>query len=132
MGLEFIRTTNAEIADTPLSQAVRAGDFLFVSGQVGRRASGEWALETLESQTRVTLQNVQAIVEAAGGSLRSICKVQTFLADAADYEEYNEIYREVFPAPCPARSTIVTQLVRPELRIEIEAIAYLGADEPQA
>lgn len=124
--MDFICTPNAEIADTPLSQAVRAGDFLFVSGQVGRRPSGEWET-TLDAQTRCTLDNVQAIVEAAGGSLRSICKVTTFLASAADFDEYNAVYCEYFPEPRPARSTIVTGLVRSDLRIEMEAVAYLGA-----
>jgi 2-iminobutanoate/2-iminopropanoate deaminase len=125
--MKFIETQDADRSPVPISQAVRAGDTLYLSGQVGCRPGGEWATgEDFETEVRVTLDNVRAVVEAAGGSLRSICKVVAFLADPTLFERWNAVYREYFAAPFPARSTICCGLIRADLRIEIEAVAWLG------
>lgn len=129
-GLEIIRTTaatNSADRGIPLSQAVRAGDFIFVSGQVPLSPDGRADVEGINAQTHLCLQNIKAILEAAGASLADVVKVQVFLTDMANFPEMNEVYKEYFPSDPPARSAFgVKHLGRVESKflVEIEAIAY--------
>jgi 2-iminobutanoate/2-iminopropanoate deaminase len=113
--------------DVPLTHAVRAGDYVFLSGQIAARPDGSLVIGDFAAEARAVLDNVSAAVEAAGGTLSDICKTTVFLLNATLFEPMNGVYREYFTPPFPARSTIVAPLSNPDLRIEIEAIAYLPA-----
>ena len=110
----------------PLSPAVKAGGFVFVSGYPGYRDRKTGALvEGIEAQTRETLEVIKDILEAAGSSLDKVVKVTVFLGNAQDFPKMNEVYRTFFPKDPPARSTIVTGLVLPEILVEIECMAMV-------
>ncbi|HEX77751.1 MAG TPA: RidA family protein [Dehalococcoidia bacterium] len=110
----------------PLSPAVKAERFVFLSGYPGYRDRKTEALvEGIEAQTRETLEVIRDTLEATGSSLEKVVKVTVFLKNAQDFAKMNEVYRTFFPKDPPARSTIVTDLVLPEMLIEIECIAMV-------
>ncbi|MGH9400802.1 MAG: RidA family protein, partial [Terriglobia bacterium] len=104
------------------SPAIVADGFVFVSGQGAvNPKTNELELGDIRSEARQTLRNIQAILEAAGSSLRDVVRLGVFLADMKDFEVMNEVFREFFPEDPPARSTVGAQL--PKIKIEIDAIA---------
>jgi reactive intermediate/imine deaminase len=107
----------------PYSPAMRAGDFVFVSGQVPTGPDGELVSGGIEAQTRATLENVKATLALAGCTLADVVKCTVFLADARDFARFNVVYAGYFDKAPPARSTVNAPLVV-DCRIEIEAIAY--------
>ncbi|MGO4247582.1 RidA family protein [Paenarthrobacter sp. RAF54_2] len=111
--------------DVPLTHVVRAGDYVYVSGQIAVRSDGSLVIGDFPAETRAVLDNISAAVEAAGGSLADVCKTTVFLLNATLFEPMNSVYREYFKKPYPARATIVAPLSNPDLRIEIEAVAYI-------
>jgi 2-iminobutanoate/2-iminopropanoate deaminase len=123
--LERIVADGAPRASGAYSQAIRAGDFVFVSGQGPLDPeTGEVHGDTIEEQTERTLRNVEAIAKAAGGSLRDVVKVSAFLASIDDFPAYNATYERVFDAePRPARTTTGAQLQN--ILVEIDAVLYL-------
>ena len=125
--MEHIRTDKAPLPLTCYSQAVRAGGFLFVSGQVPLDPKTKKPVEGgIESQTRQALENVKAIVEAAGSSLKKVVKVTIFLKNIEDFKRMNDVYCTYFTKDFPARTTVQAEPAIQELLIEIEAIAFLG------
>jgi 2-iminobutanoate/2-iminopropanoate deaminase len=109
------------------SPGIRAGDFIFVSGQVGRDpATGNVAGESIEEQTARALENVKAVLEGAGATMADVVKVSAHLSDLALFERYNRVYSTYFPDPKPARTTVASRLPSTFL-VEIDAIAYVGA-----
>jgi reactive intermediate/imine deaminase len=96
---------------------------VYTSGQTGMGVDGAVA-EGVEAQTRQTLENVRVCLEAAGCELADVVKVTAYLADMADFETYNAVYREFFAQPYPARTTVGAALA-PGLMVEIEAVAQL-------
>ena len=109
----------------PFSAAVRTGDLLFVSGQVGIR-DGETG-DGIEEQTRFTMENIRDVLAQAGASLTDVVKVTVFLTDMSVWPAMNEVYREYFPQDPPARSALgATALALPALLIEIECVAEVG------
>jgi len=110
----------------PLSPAVKAGGFVFVSGYPGfqKRETGA-PIEGIEAQTRETLEVIKDTLEAAGSSLDKVVKVTVSLRNAQDFPKMNEVYRTFFPKDPPARTTLVTGMVLPKLLIEIECIAMV-------
>ena len=109
----------------PFSPAIRAGDYIFVSGQGGfQDPKTGGAIEGIEAQTRQCLENMKQVLETAGSSLHDVVKVTVFLGNVADYAKMNETYQSYFPKDQPARSTAVTGLVIPNMLIEMECIAY--------
>lgn len=106
----------------PISTGIRANGLLITSGQVGRDVHGRMA-RGLAAQTRQALENVKAIVEAAGGTMEDVVKVTIYLTDVARMAELNAVYREYFPEPRPARTTIEIPRVGLEGEVEIEAWA---------
>jgi len=112
------------LSDRPYSSAVRAGDFVFVSGTVGTVDGKGNPVEGIEDQTRQCLQNVKKALEAAGASLDDTVKVVVFLRRPEDWPRMNEVYREFFRTPLPARTAVVPELIRPEILVEMECIAY--------
>ncbi len=110
----------------PYSPVILSGGFAFVAGQVGMDpTTGQLAGETIEAQTRQTLQNVGLLLKAAGCDFRDVVKTTAFITKAEFFPPFNAIYQEFFPEPRPARSTIVCALVRENLLVEVEVIAKL-------
>lgn len=128
--MEKIQTANAWMSPNPLSQAMRVGDVLYVSGQLGMDPrSGELAGVGIGEQTRAAIANLTAVLEAAGGSLKDVVKTTCFLTDLArDAGEFNRIYAESFEHR-PARSTIGVADLGPGRLVEIEAVAIVGDGE---
>jgi len=108
----------------PYSPAVRAGDYVFVSGQTGYKDWSGKEITGIEAQTRQCFENTKLVLQAAAASLEDIVKVTVFLSDAADFAKMNEVYKTYFPKAPPARSTIQAGMVIPGMLIEIECIAY--------
>lgn len=119
-----ITTENAPAAIGPYSQAIQAGDMLFVSGQIPvDPATGEIPA-TVSLQARRSLENLKAVVEAAGYRLTDVVKTTVFAADIADFAEVNAVYAEYFPNNAPARSFVAVKDLPKGVKIEIEAIAW--------
>ena len=111
----------------PLSPALMAGNMLFVSGQVGiDPMTGTVVGPDIESQTRQTLENLKALVEAAGLTLDDVVKTNVFVTDVGNFPAMNAVYRQYFAEPFPARSTVGIALANSDLLVEIEAIAIKG------
>jgi len=121
---DIISTPRSPKAIGPYSQAIKANGFIFVSGQLPiDPASGQLALGDAAVQAKVVLENVKAIVEAAGSSLTKAVKATIYLKDLNDFAKVNEIYGEYFPAAPPARSTVEVARLPKEVSREIDLIA---------
>ncbi len=108
----------------PYSPAVRAGDFVYVSGQVPRDPrTGELLGATIEEQSAATLANLRRVLEAAGARMEDVVAVTVYLADEDDWGAFNAVYRTVFQAPFPARTVVGAGLRG--VRIEISAVGFL-------
>ncbi|MCX6625980.1 MAG: RidA family protein, partial [Acidobacteria bacterium] len=107
----------------PYTPGILAGDYLYVSGQGGRNAAGELA-SGQEGQLRQCLENVKAIVERAGLTMKHVVYTQVYLVDATDEGPLNKLYKEYFPADPPARSTIGAVRMPTDTPVEISAVAY--------
>lgn len=110
-------------SDLPFSHGFRGGNLVFTSGQVGTDPKTGQVVEGIEAQTRQALENVEAVLEAAGCSRTDVVKVTVFLADMRDFGAMNNVYAEFFSKPYPARSTVEAKLANQSMRVEIEAIA---------
>lgn len=110
----------------PLSSATKAGGFVFVSGQVATDRDGKVFLGDFAREVEDTLDNVEACLAAAGARPDQIVKIGAFLSNATLFAPFNEIYRRRFPSAPPARTTVVVAFGHPDVRVEIEAIAYVG------
>ncbi len=119
-----ISTDTAPGAIGPYSQAIVAGEFVFCSGQIPLDpGSGELITGAIEEQTRRVLDNLRAVLTAAGTSLDRVVKTTIFLADMNDFATVNAIYGEYFQHEPPARSTVQVARLPRDVRVEIEAIA---------
>ena len=111
----------------PYSQAVRAGDWLFVSGSLGLDpATGAFVPGDAAAQARRALENMSAVLAAAGASMEDVVKTTVFLADMNDFAAVNAVYGEFFTGVPPARSAIQAARLPKDAFVEIEAVAYLG------
>jgi len=110
----------------PLSHATRAGDFVFVSGQVPTDADGAIFVGDFAREVESALDNVETVLAAAGARPDQIVKVGAFLSNAILFAPFNEVYRRRFGSAPPARTTVVVSFGHPDVRVEIEAIAYTG------
>ena len=109
----------------PYSPAVRAGDFIFVSGQVPvDPVTNKMALGDIGQETRQTLNNLARILEGCGASLQDVVKCTVFLANGADFAAMNAVYQEFFDEAKPARTTVVSGFALADIKVEIDAIAY--------
>jgi len=125
--LSAVSTGSAPKALGPYSQAIRAGQFLFVSGQVPiDPGTGELVGGTIADQTRRAFENIRAILQAGGASFQQVVRTTVYLADLGDFPAMNEVYAEFFTAPQPARSTIQAARLPRDARIEVDVIAFLG------
>ncbi len=107
----------------PLSKAVRAGDWVFVSGQTAIDKDGAVLAGGIEVQTRRVLEGIRAVLQEAGSSLAEVVKTTVWLADPRDFWSFNRAYAEFFPEAPPARSTVRADLML-DCKVEIEALAY--------
>jgi 2-iminobutanoate/2-iminopropanoate deaminase len=123
---EPIKTENAPGAIGPYSQAIRAGGFVFVSGQIAiDPATGEFVAGGVAEQTERVLKNLAAVLKAAGSSLDKVVKTTVFLADMKEFTEMNEVYATFFSEAPPARATVAAAGLPRDARVEIEAVALL-------
>ena len=120
----IVSTTSAPAAIGPYSQAIRMPPFVFTAGQIAIvPATGQLAGDDVRTQTRQVLENVSAILLAAGTSLDRVVKTTVFLKDMSDFQAMNEVYAEFFPEHPPARSTIAVAGLPLGAQVEIECIA---------
>jgi 2-iminobutanoate/2-iminopropanoate deaminase len=122
-----VKTDKAPKAIGPYSQGVRAGDLIFVSGQIPiDPATGELVTGPIEDQTRRVLQNVGAVLAAAGRSLADVVKATVFLQDMNDFARMNAVYGEFFAVPYPARAAVQVARLPRDVKVEVEVIAVAG------
>ena len=111
----------------PYSPAVKAGGFIFVSGQIPMdAASGQMSYGDIQHETRVTLGNIQRILEGSGATLDNVVKVNVYLANEGDFVQMNEVYISFFGKDRPARTTIGCKFANPTMKVEIDCIAHVG------
>src|SRR5437763_6383204 len=123
---EIIKTEGAPAAIGPYSQAVRAGGFIFCSGQIPLDPkTGEFVAGGGAEQTEQVMRNLAAVIEAAGSGLDRIVKTTVFLADMNDFAAMNEVYGRFFKENPPARATVQAARLPRDARVEIEAIALV-------
>jgi len=123
---KIIRTELAPAAIGPYNQAVKAGDFLFISGQLGLDPGNGKMADGLSNQVDRVLSNLKAVVEAAGGGLHSIVKTTVMLQSMDDFKEMNNIYMKYFKEDPPARAAYEVAGLPLGALVEIEAVAHLG------
>ena len=127
MKKEIISTENAPKAIGPYSQAVKAGNFMFISGQIPLDPkTGDLVSESIEDQAKQVLNNIKSICKAAGYSLDDIVKISIFLTDLGNFATVNEVMKEYFAEPYPARATVEVSGLPLGVNIEIEAIVLIN------
>jgi len=124
---ERIQTDKAPAAIGPYSQAIRAGGFVFASGQIPTDpATGEFVKGGVAEQTEQVLKNLGAVLEAAGSGLDKVVKTTVFLADMKEFAQMNEVYAKFFTGAPPARATVAAAGLPRDARVEIEAVALVS------
>jgi len=122
---KVIRTSDAPQPRGVYSQAIVADGFVFVAGQACvNPQTNEYEFGDIQEETRRTLQNIRAILEAAGSSMKDVVRVGVFLADIKDFAAMNEVYKQFFPEDQPARTTVGVQL--PRIKVEIDCVARVS------
>ncbi len=125
---EFLNSPAALQRNLPFSEAVRAGDVLFLAGQMGvDSATGQLVPGGLEPEARQAIENMKSVLERNGRSLADVVKCTVFLADINEWAKFNDIYKQYFKAPYPARSALGVNGLARGGRLEIECIAYAPA-----
>ncbi len=123
---QVISTDKAPAAIGPYSQAIKVGDLLFMSGQIPvNPLNGEIVSENIEAQAKQSLDNLKAVITAAGGTLENIVKTTIFAVNINDFQAVNKIYAGYFEKEPPARSFVAVKELPKGAKIEIEAIAYI-------
>jgi len=125
MSKQAIHTADAPAAIGPYSQAIRAGDTVYLSGQIGLDPASGNLRDGTEAQARQALENLRAVARASGGALDDIVKLTLLLADMADFAKVNEIMAGFFAKPYPARATYQVAALPKSARVEIEAVLVL-------
>lgn len=121
-----VSTPNAPAAIGPYSQAIKAGEFVFCSGQIALRPDGSLVQGSVADETRQCLTNLDEVLEAAGSDLTRVVKTTVFLRDMADFPAMNEVYATFFQTCPPARATVAVAGLPKGVRVEIEAVALRG------
>ena len=126
MGKKVIQTEKAPKAIGPYSQAIQAGNFLFLSGQIPLDpTTGELVKGDIRKQTQQVLENIKGVLESQGLGMEDIVKVTIFLKDIGNFNQVNEVYATYFPSSPPARSTVEVAKLPRDADIEIETIALV-------
>jgi len=121
---QIISTSNAPAAIGPYSQAVKTGNFVFLSGQLGiDPQTGDFVSNSVVEQTEQVIKNIKAILSEANLTLNNVVKTTVFLADMSDFAAMNEVYGKHFSEPYPARSSIAVKTLPKNGLVEIEVIA---------
>ncbi len=111
----------------PYSPAVKAGGFVFVSGQIPMNpATNEFSYGDIQHETRLVLENISRILEGCGATMQNVVKCNVYLADERDFHPMNEVYVSFFGDSRPARTTVGCRFANPNMKVEIDCIAYLG------
>lgn len=119
-----VQTSDAPAAIGPYSQAIQAGNWVFCAGQIGLDpATGEFAADDVQGQTHRALENIRAVLEAAGSDLAHVVKTTVFLANMTDFKAMNAVYETFFQEKPPARSAVAVKELPRGALVEIEAIA---------
>ena len=122
---KVVKSKKAPRPRGPYSPAIVSGGFVFVAGQAAINAeTDEMELGDVQAETRRTLENIKAILEAAGSSLKDVVRVGVFLSDMKNFAAMNEIYKEYFPTNPPARTTVGVSM--PKIKVEIDCIAQVS------
>jgi len=125
--IERLSPPGVPVPRGPYSPAVKAGGFVYVSGQVPIDTStNQMSLGDIQHETRLILNNTKAILEGAGANMAQVIKCTVYLSNGADFAAMNEVYAEFFGEHKPARTTIVCQFVMQAIKVEIDCIAYVG------
>jgi len=125
--MEYVFTEKAPKPVGPYSQAVKVGAWLFISGQIPiDPTTGQIIRDDFRKASRQVLENIKAIVEAAGGTLENVVKVTVYMKDISKFSEFNEVYSEYFSKHKPARAVVGVSMLPKDVELEAEAIAYLG------
>jgi 2-iminobutanoate/2-iminopropanoate deaminase len=127
MARATISTNEAPAAIGPYSQAVRAGDLLFTSGQIPLLPDGTLVGGDIRAQARQVMENLRAVLEAGGSSLDQVIKCTCFLADMNDFAAFNEVYGEFFTSEPPARSAVQAARLPRDVAVEVEAVALVSS-----
>ncbi|MBQ9550147.1 MAG: RidA family protein [Lachnospiraceae bacterium] len=123
---QTVHTDNAPKAIGPYSQAIKAGNTVYVSGQLPvDPATGEFAGDDIKTQTKQSLTNIENILKAAGGGMGDVVKTTVLLSDIGDFGAMNEVYAEFFKEPFPARAAFQVAAIPKGAKVEIEAVAVL-------
>jgi 2-iminobutanoate/2-iminopropanoate deaminase len=123
---QVVHTAKVPPARVPLSQAIKAGEWVFASGQLGLEVStGKLLAGGIGEETRQVCENLRAILEAAGSSLERVVKVTIYMADLGELMAMNEVFSRYFPVDPPARTTFQCVALVGGARVEIEAIAFV-------
>lgn len=121
----IIRTGQAPAAIGPYSQGIRAGSFIFVSGQLPIDPQTKaFAADDVQGQTAQSIQNIRAILQADGATLADVVKTTVYLQDMGEFAAMNEVYATYFTGDCPARAAVEVAKLPMGARVEIEAIAF--------
>ncbi|SDH33142.1 2-iminobutanoate/2-iminopropanoate deaminase [Pedobacter terrae] len=124
---QIIKTTNAPAPIGPYSQAVQAGNFLFVSGQIAiNPESGELNIGNIEEETHQVMRNLKAVLLEAGLTFDHVIKSTIFLSDMGTFAQVNEVYGQYFTADFPARETVQVSVLPKNVNVEISVIAIVG------
>jgi 2-iminobutanoate/2-iminopropanoate deaminase len=122
---KVIQTNSAPQAIGPYSQAIQVGSMIFTSGQIPLNKDGELIEGGIKEQTTQVIQNLQAVLDAAGCTLADVIKTTVFIKDMNEFAQLNETYEEFFGQSKPARSTVEVARLPKDVRVEIECIALL-------
>jgi 2-iminobutanoate/2-iminopropanoate deaminase len=125
--VSYPRDPSTPVSHFPFSPAVRVGDFVFVSGQASVDAGGKIVAGTFDEECRRSIENLRAVLISAGSDLAHVVQTRNYVRESENLPRFNEIYREYFAAPYPARTTI-THCLPESLHFEIECIAVLKTD----
>jgi len=124
---KIIETPEAPAPIGPYSQAVRAGDMLFISGQIAiRPATGEYIPADITTEALQVMDNLRALLQASGAGFEDVVKTSIFLADMGDFQSVNAVYASCFEKDFPARETVQVSVLPKNARVEISMVAWLG------
>ncbi len=124
--MKQIQTDEAFESSAPLSQAIRHGDLVFVSGNVPINPdTGELVTDGVASQTEAVMENIAAILEAAGTSMDNVVRAGVFLTDMDAFGEMNEVYEQYMSEPYPARTAVKAEMANPDILVEIDVVAAI-------
>lgn len=121
--IEAVETSNAPAAIGPYSQAIKAGNFIFASGQIPVNPSDGTIPEKVEEQAKQAFQNLRSVLEAAGSGLQNVIKTTVFIKNMGDFAAINTVYADYFSRPFPARSCVEVSALPKGVLVEIEAVA---------